>query len=80
MSAQRPPQGDFFEEATQVLERQVRRQPYLTVGAAMGVGYILGGGVPGWLARAVFNVALRSVASSAFRNALANLDSGPPVD
>lgn len=67
-------QPDFFDEAQQMLVRQVRRQPYLTVGAAMGVGYILGGGMPNWLVRSVVNVAIRTAASAALRNALTNLD------
>ena len=73
-----PPSGDFIDEAQQLLTRQVRRQPYLTLGAALGVGYILGGGVPGWLARAALNVAVRSVASAALRKALTELGTDDP--
>lgn len=47
------------------LEENVRARPLVTLGAAFGVGYVLGGGVPNFVLRAGGVVALRFMASRA---------------
>jgi len=52
-----------------VLREQVTRHPYGVLGAAAGVGYVLGGGVPPLLVRAL----LGAVGRVAVENALISL-------
>ena len=47
------------------LEHNVRDRPVMTLSAAFGVGYVLGGGVPNFVLRIGGAIALRAVASRA---------------
>jgi len=52
-------------QATQFLVDEARRNPYRTVLAAAGVGYVLGGGIPRWAMRMGFNAAVRMALAAA---------------
>lgn len=43
---------------------QARRHPYRTIGIALGVGYVLGGGLPRFVVRMAGMAALRSVGNA----------------
>jgi hypothetical protein len=56
----------------EVLREQLTRHPYGVLAAAAGVGYVLGGGVPSLVVRALLGVAGRV----ALQNALMSLTAG----
>ena len=47
--------------AAEHIAAQARRHPYRTLGIALGVGYVLGGGLPRFVVRMAGTAALRSV-------------------
>jgi len=74
-----------FEDALGDLERVVRDQltqrPYATLGAAAGLGYVLGGGLPKTLSRLLFGMGGRLalvLAAQRLRGGLAA--SGAPIN
>ena len=52
-------------EVTRFVVDEARRNPYRTVLAAAGVGYVLGGGLPRWAMRVGLNAAVRMAVAAA---------------
>ena len=50
------------EELASSLRDQLERRPYVTLGAAAGIGYVLGGGVPKFVVRLAAGIGLRFAA------------------
>ena len=49
-----------FKAARNALARNAVERPYTTAAAALGVGYVLGGGIPTWAVRMAVNTATRA--------------------
>src|SRR5262245_19863179 len=47
---------ELIEEAHDVVRSYLEEKPYATLGAALGAGYVLGGGLPIGLMRTLFGV------------------------
>jgi hypothetical protein len=74
--------------AAEHIADQARRHPYRTLGIALGVGYVLGGGLPRFVVRMAGMAALRSVGGAILtsgalvglaRSVLADDDEHEPV-
>jgi hypothetical protein len=50
---------DMVNEAGQMMQHQVEHRPYTTVAAAVGVGFVLGGGLATRLTRTLVSIAGR---------------------
>ena len=61
------------EETTAFLRHQLTRRPYLTLGAAAGLGYVLGGGIPRWMVRAALGLAVKTAVAAVVQEAAAGL-------
>jgi hypothetical protein len=61
---------DITADAEAALREQLKERPYLTLGAAVGIGYVLGGGIPSRLAGILFSVGTRLVLASAAQRLL----------
>ncbi len=48
--------GELMEETECFIRDQAIHRPYVTLGAAFGIGYVLGGGLPKWLVRSLVAV------------------------
>lgn len=69
--------SDAVAHIEQSLRVTTQQRPYLSIAAAASVGYVLGGGLPGWAARAAASVAIRAVVNAAVRHALTPTDTTP---
>jgi hypothetical protein len=69
--------GRTADEAKRVVEDQLQVRPYVVLGAAVGLGYILGGGVPSFLTRTVFTLGMRSAVSYAVGQLVNQLTTSP---
>lgn len=61
---------EWVTDLRSALEQRVREKPYQMVLAAAGVGYILGGGIPSWVLRAVVHTGSRALLARALGPAL----------
>jgi hypothetical protein len=59
--------------AIETIQEQAKRHPFRTVGVAMGVGYVLGGGVPKFLVRLGLLAAGRLMADAVMAEGLRTL-------
>lgn len=50
---------ELLKQAEELLRIQAEQRPYAVLGAAVGVGYILGGGVPAFAMRMLVNSGMR---------------------
>jgi len=50
---------ELIKQAEELLRIQAEQRPYAVLGAALGVGYVLGGGVPAFAMRMLINSGLR---------------------
>jgi hypothetical protein len=57
---------DFVEFG---IRTQMKERPYVALGAALGLGYVLGGGLPKFAVKAALAYGLRQAASKFFTNA-----------
>lgn len=55
--------------AAERIADQARRHPYRTIGIALGIGYVLGGGLPRFAVRMAGMAALRSIGSALLNSA-----------
>lgn len=62
------------------LSEQVQRQPYITIGVAAGIGYVLGGGLQSRLTAVLLSTAARVVAALVARELEAQLGPTPGAD
>ncbi len=60
-------------ETTEFLRDQLTRRPYVTLGAAASIGYVLGGGLPRWAVRAALGVAAKAALDVLAREAAQGL-------
>ena len=71
-----------LDTALEMVEGQAREHPFRTLGIAMGVGYVLGGGMPKFLVRlgmlAAGRVLTDAITAEGLRTLTGNL--GAPVD
>jgi hypothetical protein len=58
---------DLVSETNQFVRGQLVVRPYVTLGAAAGVGYLLGGGLPRWVARMAIAFLARTLTSTLTR-------------
>lgn len=65
--------GRTADEAKRLVEGQLEARPYVVLGAAAGLGYVLGGGVPSFLTRTLLNIGVRSAMSFAVGQVVAHL-------
>lgn len=72
MSAKLRMLGEVVESG---VREQMRERPYVAIGAAFGLGYVLGGGLPKMAVRAVGGMAMRYAALEALRRVLPGLAS-----
>lgn len=74
--------GELGGEVEGFLRRQLDARPYATLGAALGAGYVLGGGIPPWLFRVGFAMGGRLLLGAVMREVLAGAageDLEPPT-
>ncbi len=57
--------GYAVEDARETITTQLEQRPFVVLGAAVGVGYVLGGGLPTWLTRAVLRIGMRAATTVA---------------
>jgi hypothetical protein len=69
--------SDAVSQLQDALITTTRERPYLSVAAAASVGYVLGGGLPGWTIRLALGVVVRAAANAAVRQALAAVTEPP---
>ena len=50
---------ELLSQAEELLRIQAEQRPYAVLGAALGVGYVLGGGVPAFAMRMLINSGMR---------------------
>jgi ElaB/YqjD/DUF883 family membrane-anchored ribosome-binding protein len=50
---------ELLKQAEELLRIQAEQRPYAVLGAALGVGYVLGGGVPAFAMRMLVNSGMR---------------------
>ena len=50
---------ELFKQAEEMLRIQAEQRPYAVLGVALGVGYVLGGGVPAFAMRMLVNSGMR---------------------
>lgn len=64
IGAEPMPPEQLLEQARLHLAEQARERPYVVLFAAATVGYVLGGGVPGWALRMASKAGTRLVAGT----------------
>lgn len=57
--------GYAVEDARETITTQLEKRPFVVLGAAVGVGYVLGGGLPTFLTRALLRVGMRAATTVA---------------
>lgn len=57
--------GYAVEDAQTTIKTQLEQRPFVVLGAAVGVGYVLGGGLPTWLTRAALRIGMRAATTIA---------------
>ncbi len=57
--------GYAVEDAQETITTQLKQRPFVVLGAAIGVGYVLGGGLPTFLTRALLRVGMRAATTVA---------------
>ena len=68
---------DAADDLERYLTEQVEQRPYITLGVAAGVGFVLGGGLRARLTAVVFGTATRLAMAVAARELAARLSPGP---
>lgn len=57
--------GYAVQDAQETITTQLKQRPFVVLGAAAGVGYVLGGGLPTWLTRAALRIGMRAATTIA---------------
>lgn len=57
--------GYAVEDAQETITTQLKQRPFVVLGAAVGVGYVLGGGLPTFLTRALLRIGMRAATTVA---------------
>ena len=61
---------EWMDDLRRAIEQRVREKPYQMILGAAGVGYVLGGGIPTWVLRAVVHTGSRALLARALGPAL----------
>ena len=61
------------DQATEAVRDQLEKRPFVVLGVAAGVGYVLGGGLPTFLTRALVRIGLRAATTAAVGRLVATL-------
>jgi hypothetical protein len=51
--------SSLYEEIERMARQQIDQRPYAALLASLGVGYVLGGGLPRWVTRLTFGIGTR---------------------
>jgi hypothetical protein len=72
--------GELVEEVGDFVRDQAIQRPYVTLGAAFGIGYVLGGGVPLWMVRSLVAIGGKIAVSAVLAELTraASSGEGPP--
>jgi hypothetical protein len=62
------PLGEIAEFVELGIRTQMKERPYAVLAAGLGLGYVLGGGLPKFAVKAIGAVGLRYVATKYFKN------------
>jgi hypothetical protein len=61
--------GEWIQSTKATVERTVRANPYASVAAAAGIGYVLGGGIPRWAVGGLVRYAAKTAIAAAIAGA-----------